>query len=79
MVNPKDLESVRAYLQANKETIIQNYKASGAGVGKQNLIDDSYVIVVYLQDNKNLPQEQVIVDGIPLKFVVTGLFSLHRT
>jgi hypothetical protein len=68
MVNPQDLESVRTYLKIHKDTIIKKYHANGVGLGKQDPMGESYVIVVYLQDNAQLPQVPILMDGIPLKF-----------
>ena len=77
MVDTKNLESVRAYLQEHKAEIIEKYSANGVAIGKQNLTNDHYVIVVYLQDLGQLPKQPVRVNGIPLKFEVTGTFTLH--
>lgn len=77
MVNNKQLEDVRAYLQTHKQEIIDEYSASGVAIGKSNSMDDTYVIVVYLTDKKLQPEQPVIKDGIPLKFEITGPFVLH--
>ena len=77
MVNNKQLEDVRAYLQIHKQEIIDEYKASGVAIGKSNSMDDTYVIVVYLTEKKLQPEQLVIKDGIPLRFEITGPFVLH--
>jgi hypothetical protein len=77
MVNNKNLSDVRDYLKTHKEEIINEYKASGVGIGKSNSQDDNYVIVVYLDDHKLQPEQPVIKNGITLKFEITGPFVLH--
>ena len=77
MVDDKNLGSVRDYLVRNKERIIDDYNASGVGIGKMELTDDTYVIVVYLYDRQPLPEQPVKIDGIIFKFEVTGKFVLH--
>ena len=77
MVDTTNLQSVLDYFQAHKDEIIQTYHAVGAAVGKAELNDERYVIVVYLKDKQQLPQELVVLDNIPLKFEVTGTFNLH--
>jgi hypothetical protein len=63
------LESVREILQRRKSEILETYRAIGVGIGKEN---DSYQIVVYLETPENRTDEPVSVEGVPLKFVVTG-------
>ena len=77
MVNNKSLNEVRDYLKVHKEDIINEYKASGVGIGKSDLQDDCYVIVVYLDNQKLQPEQPVIKNGIELKFEITGPFVLH--
>jgi hypothetical protein len=78
MVDTKNLQNVLDYFQAHKDEIINTYHATGAAVGKANLNDDDYVIVVYLKDKQQEPKESVVIDNIPLKFEVTGVFNLHQ-
>ena len=73
MADPKNLESVREYFRTHKDEIIRKYHAEGAGVGKSG--DDRYLIVVYLKNKQDMPSEPVELDGIPLKFEVTGGFK----
>ena len=47
MVDTKNLQNILDYFQAHKDEIIRTYDAAGAAVGKANLNDDDYVIVVY--------------------------------
>ena len=77
MVNSKDLDSVRKYLNEHKKEIMNEYDAEGVAIGKMDLKDEAYVIVVYLADRESLPEQRVIMDGISFKFEVTGKFALH--
>ena len=63
------LESVREILQRRKSEILETYRAIGVGIGKE---DDSYRIVVYLETPGDRTGKPVSVEGVPLKFVVTG-------
>lgn len=45
------------------------------GIGKHNLSDASYVFVVYLASAADRPAHAGPIEGIPLKFVVTGTFK----
>ncbi len=72
MTDTTDLESVRQVLAQHKDEILKTYQAVGVGIGKQNLSDKSYVISVYLRSLNDLPAGPVSVDGVPLKFEVTG-------
>lgn len=78
MINASDLESVKKYLQENKEKIMQAYQSVGIAIGKNKISDNTYVIVVYLKDAQTQPNEPVVLDGIPLKFEVTGQFHLQK-
>jgi hypothetical protein len=78
VVDNNDLESVRAYFKLHKQEIMQRYKAHGIAIGKKHLSDTEYVIVVYLENNHEVPQEPVTLDGIELKFEVTGPFILQK-
>ena len=77
MVDNKNLSSVRDYLVRNKERIIDDYNAEGVGIGKMDLDDDAYVIVVYLSDRPVSPENPVKMDGVSFKFEVTGKFVLN--
>lgn len=67
------LESVRKVFQKDKKEIIQKYKASGAGIGKQ---EDDYVIVVH---NSKIPakEREDHWKTIPLKFEDIGEIRLQ--
>lgn len=74
MTDPSNLEEVRALFARHRREIIERYEAHGAGVGRQG---DGYAIVVYLDSADQQPQEPVTLEGVPLKFEVTGPFTLH--
>ena len=78
MVDASDLESVRAYFRLHKQEIMERFKAHGVAIGKKNPTDQEYVIVVYLDNAKQLPQTPVILDNISVKFEVTGPFALQK-
>lgn len=72
MVDPRDLTAVRALLAHNRSTLMEQYKAAGVGVGKHG---DGYAIVVYLDSAKQHPARDITLEGVPLKFEVTGPFK----
>jgi hypothetical protein len=63
------LDGVRQVFERRKGEILATYNAVGAGIGKE---EDSYTIVVYLATAKDRPEEPASVEGVPLRFVVTG-------
>jgi hypothetical protein len=69
MADPKDQEAVRRVHELHREEIVRRYQAAGTGVGR---VRDEFVIVVYLKSAKDRPQEPATVEGVPLKFEVTG-------
>jgi hypothetical protein len=71
MVDPRDLEAVRALLARNRTALMEQYKAAGVGVGKHG---KGYAIVVYLNSAKDRPARDITLEGVPLKFEVTGPF-----
>ena len=75
MADPKNLDEVRQLLSQSKRELMEKYHAEGVAVGKMKLSDDSYVIVVYLASRRDLPTGKAEVDGVPLKFEVTGRFK----
>ena len=71
MADPCVLEEVRAVLEARKEELIRTYDAEGVGIGG-NTSGEGYVFVVYLAKHELRPE--VSIDGIPVRFEVTGSF-----
>ncbi len=74
MADAKNFDSVRKVLAARRQEIVKRYNAAGAGIGRQG---DEYCITVYLKTARDRPKEPVRVEGIPLKFEVTGEFRPH--
>jgi hypothetical protein len=72
VIDTTRIESVRQVLEKRKDEILAAYRAVGVGIGKQKPTDPSYVIVVYLESRSDLPGGAVSIDGVPLKFEVTG-------
>jgi len=73
MANPANLEEVRALFQARKAELIAQYHAEGAGIGKGP--GGEYEIVVYLADEKARPAQSATLEGVPIRFEVTGKFQ----
>ena len=71
MADAKNLEEVRAVFAKYRDDIIARYHASGAGVGRGD--DGGYAIVVYLESG-NASIAATPIEGVPLKFEVTGRF-----
>ena len=74
-VGVKELNYVRQVLQRNKKELMRRYKAEGVGIGKKTPKDDSYIVTVFVAGPENIPTEPVEVEGIPLKFKITGKFK----
>lgn len=75
MADPRSLESVRAVLAAHRDELVQRFSASGIGIGRPDP-GGSYVITVYLASSRDVPTVDAI-DGVPLRFEVTGPFRAH--
>jgi hypothetical protein len=65
------LEQARAALERHKSNLMESFGATGIGIGKDE-VDGGHVISVYLETGERFPSERVVVDGVPLRFVVTG-------
>ena len=65
-------ESVREVLARHRDQLIDRYDAVGVGLGKQNIHDEDYVIVVYLAAPRRQSVDDVRVEGVPVVFRVTG-------
>lgn len=75
MTDPKDLEAVRALLDRHRKELMEQYQAEGVGVGRDR---KGYVIVVYLTSARQRPARPVHLEGVPLKFEVTGPFTTQK-
>ncbi|MFH8787041.1 hypothetical protein [Streptomyces roseoverticillatus] len=72
MSEPNTLDHVRRVLDRHKAHILATYRAVGVGIGQATSPGTAYVITVYLQSSTDRPQEPVTMDGVPLRFTVTG-------
>ena len=75
MADPANLDDVRQLHAARKAELIRQYRAEGAGIGKD---ERGYVIVIYLAASDFVPREPVNIEGVPLRFEVTGKFRPLR-
>jgi hypothetical protein len=74
VADPTDIESVRELLRRKRSELIATYAATGVAIGKREPADQAYVLVVYLASRSMMPAEPHSLEGIPLKFEVTGRF-----
>ena len=72
MVDSRDLDAVRALLERRRKDLLAQYKAAGVGVGRHG---DDYVIVVYLMTADQQPRTAETVEGVSIRFEVTGPFK----
>jgi len=63
------LADAREALERHREELMRTYGAVGAGVGAG--ARDGYAIVLYLAEPRPVPDD-ASVDGVPLRFEVTG-------
>ncbi|QGV77053.1 hypothetical protein [Streptomyces ficellus] len=72
MSEPNTLERVRSTLNRHRTHLLETYRAVGVGIGQAAPSATSYCITVYLLSSADIPQEPVAIDGVPLRFEVTG-------
>lgn len=75
MADMQDLNHVRLVRQRYQEEILTRYHAVGMGIGKQPAPGSGYAIVVYLRSRHDLPESSIKVEGVPLRFEVTGVIE----
>ncbi|MET8091277.1 hypothetical protein [Micromonospora sp. NPDC005220] len=78
MAEPGSLEAVRAVLAAHRADLTRRYAAVGTGIGRPDP-SGPYVITIYVTDPASVPVTSESVDGVPLRFVLTGPFEARRT
>lgn len=71
MPKQRDLKTVSSVLERHRAEITQRFEAVGTGIGKS---DGEYVITVYLGHTGHPPNGEVTIEGIRLKFEITGEF-----
>lgn len=69
---------VREVLERHKTELMESHGATGAGIGKEDPTDEDYLIVLYLESEDSLPEEEVVVEGVPVLFRITGRIGLQR-
>ena len=74
----KGLEEVRDVLKRNKRDLIDRLGAEGVAIGKNDPSDEEYVITVYLATGTDVPDEAQSIEGVPLKFIVSGKFKAQK-
>lgn len=75
MIDCPDIDTVRAVLERSRPELIARYDAAGVGIGREG---EGCVIVVYLKSDRHQPPGETALEGVPLKFVVTGPFTIRR-
>jgi hypothetical protein len=71
-----DLEQVRSILERNQPELLSKPGVVGAGIGARGNGSDGYVIVVYVTSARDIPPEPAAIEGVALRFEVTGPFVL---
>lgn len=71
MPKQRDLKTVSSVLERHRAEITRRFEAVGTGIGKS---DGEYVITVYLGHTGHPPNGEVTIEGIRLKFEITGEF-----
>ncbi len=74
MAEDKSLEEVRAVLDRQREAILARYGAQGVGIGRPAGRTTGYGLVVYLATAPEKPLADTEIEGVPLRFEVTGHF-----
>jgi hypothetical protein len=69
------LEEIRKLLSGKKRELMDRYSAQGVAIGKDDPSDPGYVLIVYLEKAQDSPKEPQELDGVPIKFKVTGRFN----
>lgn len=75
MPKQRDLKTVRSVLERHRAEITRRFEAFGTGIGKS---DGEYVITVYLGHTGRPPNGEVTIEGIRLKFEITGEFRPQK-
>ena len=73
MAEAVDLGSVRRVRDRHRDELLDRFQAVGLGIGKRDADDGGgYVLVVYLDSERHRPEVPVSVEGVPIRFEVTG-------
>jgi hypothetical protein len=71
-----DEASVRRVLDAHRQEIMQRFHAVGVGLGRDGA---DYVVTVFLSSEDDRPRVEVSIEGVRLKFEVTGPFRAQSS
>lgn len=74
MRDATNLDEVRKLLSEKKRELMDRYSAEGVAIGKDE-DSNAYALVVYLEKPQDSPKEPQELDGVPIKFKVTGRFN----
>ncbi|MGC4747106.1 hypothetical protein ACLQ28_15820 [Micromonospora sp. DT201] len=78
MAEPNSLDAVRAVLATHRADLTRRFAAVGTGIGRPDPAGP-YVITVYVTDPVLVALTSERVDGVALRFVLTGPFEARRT
>jgi hypothetical protein len=67
-----EIDRVRDVLERHRKAIEERYHALGSGIGKVSAGSSTLAIVVYLESQRDRPATPVSVEGVPLRFEITG-------
>lgn len=80
---PKPIRQVEQVLNAQRATLFSRYDAEGLGISSKDQPRRHhdpkapvYLIVVYLKDEEDRPDGEHAIDGVPIRFVVSGPIGL---
>ena len=73
MTDATPLTYARQVRNRHRDELLGRFQAVGLGIGKQDAADGGgYAIVVYLDSERDRPKVPVSVEGVPVRFEVTG-------
>ena len=72
MADRIELDRVRKAMVLNRQILLEKYGAIGIGIGKSDSKNVNYNIVVFVESRDKIPQKNISIEGIPVKFKVTG-------
>ena len=76
MPKSNTLDDVRRVNASYRDRIVRTYNAIGTGIGR---VDGQYVITVYIRNIQQRPTKEVLIEGVPLRFEVTGEITPHTS
>lgn len=70
-----DLENIRTIFHQDKNEIIKKYGGTGAGIGKRN---NEYIIVIYVDDEKQKSNETLFWKNVPIQLKYVGKIRIQK-